>query len=449
MSTKKIQHKLNPRSIYSQGYKTHKQIMMWVPPSVEEEYFNDPSSPNIMELVYFIEASGIKRIDTSMYDGSFQHFYDMHIDIPKYNLAESSFCATTAEGGVGTSYIVESANSEYDSEKTATLISLDIQNDNIIDVYALITFRLIESEPDSIMIETLCGNRSLPPSGEGTRLINYLTDISYLIGINKVVLHPIDNAVGYYTRLNFIELTKDEADAINDDEGVVTFRRNTRARKNWKKAINAVRFAIHQNKLNEMKKNQIIIKKIYKAKYNEENMKKGIPINKPFSAPKKKFIPRLVGKIQNVEKNKMGDTIVDRVSYRITPGKSLKVAKMKSEIKDAALMTKLMRDNEKKVFNLSPVKEAQDEFSQSQIEREASQFQQEANKDAFNVLEKAKNVYQKETVPTTKSPVYEEMDVDVVVKKTRNTKTKTKMKPKKTTDKYQTESSTRKRKRIA
>jgi len=94
MPTKKIQHKFNPRATYFQGYKIPKKIIMWVPPIVEEEYFNDPTIPSIMEFVYFIEASGVKRIDTTLYEGSFQNFYDYHLN--KYNQIETSFCATTS-----------------------------------------------------------------------------------------------------------------------------------------------------------------------------------------------------------------------------------------------------------------------------------------------------------------------------------------------------------------
>lgn len=389
MPTKKIQHKFNPRATYFQGYKIPKKIVMWVPPIVEEEYFNDPSIPSIMEFVYFIEAAGVKRIDTTLYEGSFQNFYDYHLN--KYNKIETSFCATTSEGGVSTDYIVNSADSEYDNDRTITLISVDIDDvDNITEVYALVTFRLIDLDPDTIMVETLCGNRSLPPSGEGTRLINYLTDLAYLISVNKIALHPIDSAIGYYTRLNFIELTKDEADAINDEEDTITFRKNTRARKNWKKSMNAVRFSIQQQKMNELKRNQIIIKELYKKK-------RGIPIGKPFSKEKQSpRIPKPARKVKNIEKHKNGDITVTRVAYRIIPGKSLRVAKMKSEIKDAAQMTKIIQENSKQ--KLSPIKEesnSPEELTEEEIEQQARQFR---NEERMNAIQHFTNV-QKQSRP--------------------------------------------------
>lgn len=423
-TTKKIQHKFNPRATYFQGYKLPKKFMMWVPPIVEEEYFNN-GAPNLMEFVYFIEASGVERIDTTIYDG-FEHFYSKYIDIDKYNKPETSFCATTSEGGVGTDYIIESANSEYDNDRTITLISLDIdETGDITDVYALITFRLVESEIDTIMVETLCGNRSLPPSGEGTRLINYLTDLAYLIGIHKIALHPIDSAIGYYTRLNFIELNKDEADAINNEEGTTTFRKNTRARKNWKKAMNAVRFAIYEKKLklNELKKNQIIIKQTYKAKYDEKTGKRGIPIHPPFSTLKQKpYVTKPVGKLVNVQRNKNGDIIKTREVYRITPGKSLRVAKMKSEIKDAAEITKIIRENAKKDAVLSTIKEesnSPEELTQEEIEQQAREFR---NEEKRNALEHFINV-QKQSRPKPviipqeeDDSVYEDVEKDDVEK---------------------------------
>lgn len=395
MSTKKIKHTLNPRATYFQGYKIPKKIMMWVPPSVEEEYFNNPDLPSIMYFVYFIEESGVKRIDTTVYEG-FEHFYSQHIDIDKYNKPESSFCATTDEGGVGTPYIIDSANSEYEDENTITLISLDLdKNGDITDVYALVTFRLIDHEPDTIMVETLCGNRSLPPSGEGTRLINYLMELASEIGYNKIALHPIDNAIGYYTRLNFIELRKDEADAINDEEGTTTFRKNTRARKNWKKAMNAVRFAIDQkNKKNE-EQTKIITSTTYPKK-------QGIPINPAFSTEKQKpIIPRLTGKIQDVEKNKNGDITVSRVAYKIEPGKSLRLAKMKSEMEDAYKIADIIKQNviekKKKKKPLSPVKEESNSpLTQQDIEKQERDFQKEEEENALLAFKKIQLKKEKE-----------------------------------------------------
>ena len=412
MSATKKNHKLNPRATYFQGYKIPKKIMMWVPPLVEEEYFTNPDTPSIMEFVYFIEASGVQRIDTTLYDGSFEHFYGLHIDIDKYNKPETSFCATTSEGGVSTRYIIDSADSDYENERTVTLISVDIDNDgNIKDVYALVTFRLIDSEPDTIMVETLCGNRSLPPSGEGTRLINYLTELAYLVSINKIALHPIDSAIGYYTRLNFIELRKDEADAINDDEGTTTFRKNTRARKNWKKAMNAVRFVIHEKNLKEMEQNKIRIKEIHKEKYNEK-IKRGIPINKPFSTPQKSYVTKPVGKLVNFQKNPNGDIIKTREVYRITPGKSLRVAKMKSEIKDAAEITKIMRENAKKEPVLSTIKEESNspELTEEEIKQQEREFRNEVSTTASQHFE---NVQKQNRLNPVIIPQVEEDYVDV------------------------------------
>ena len=153
-TTKKIQHKYNPRATYFQGYKIPKKLMLWVPPSVEADFLDNPDLPSIMEFVYYIEANNVERIDTTIYEDSFQQFYDYHINIKKYNKPKSSFCATTADGGVGTEYIIESADSLYENENTITLLSVD--GKNITEVYALVTFRLINHQPDTIMVETLC-----------------------------------------------------------------------------------------------------------------------------------------------------------------------------------------------------------------------------------------------------------------------------------------------------
>ena len=419
--TKKIRDKkINPRARYFQGYKLRKKIMMWVPPSIEEDFFSEENSESqsIMEFIYYIEASNVERIDTTTYGGSFGMFYEMHLE--KYNNPETSFCATTAEGGVSTNYIIDSANSEYEDERTVTLMSVDVDSTNFItEVYALVTFRLIENESDTIMVETLCGNRSLPPSGEGTRLINYLTELAYLVSINKVALHPIDTAIGYYTRLNFIELKKDEADAINDEEGVITFRKNTRARKNWKKAMNAVRFVINENKLKEIEAKKIIIKEFYKNKY--EN-KKGIPIDEPFSKPQQFFVrkPKPVGKLVDVRRNKDG-IIKTREVYRIIPGESLRVAQMKREIKEAAEFTKIIRENAKKepLFTMKEeTNSPQDKLTQAQIDEEERQNLIELEKKGLEQFNRAtrKNIPKQIVVPVVEeeqdNTVYED-DADL------------------------------------
>jgi hypothetical protein len=392
-TTKKIQHKYNPRATYFQGYKIPKKLMLWVPPSVEADFLDNPDLPSIMEFVYYIEANNVERIDTTIYEDSFQQFYDYHINIKKYNKPKSSFCATTADGGVGTEYIIESADSLYENENTITLLSVD--GKNITEVYALVTFRLINHQPDTIMVETLCGNQSLPPSGEGTRLINYLMRLAQDIGINNVALHPIDSAIGYYTRLNFIELREDEADAINDEEGITTFKINTRARKNWKKAMNSIRFAIHQKKLKEMEQAKIITRTTFPKK-------QGIPINPPFSKETQKFIPKLTGKIHDVERNENGDIIVSRVAYKIEPGKSLRLAKMKDEMENAYKMADIIKQNviikKKKELPVPvpvPVKEESNspsspKLSEKEIERQAREFLKEEENAALKIFKQRK-----------------------------------------------------------
>lgn len=405
MSTKKISHNINPRATYFKQFKpSPKKIMIWVPPIVEETYFENPESPSIMELVYFIEANGIPRIDTAMYNGSFREFYNFHLE--QYNGDETNFCSKYSEGGVNPNYIVNSVDCKYDDDMNVTLVSLNTdEEDNVKDVYALITFRLIENESDTIMVETLCGNRTLPPSGEGTRLINYLTDMAYLVGIHKIALHPIDTAVGYYTRLNFIKLNDDEANAINDEKGTYTMRKNTRARKNWNKLKNAIRFTNLQKKFNELNKKKIIIQTTYKAKFDEETRKRGIPINKPFTQPKQKARKyKSLGKVVGVEMNKRGDVTVSRAVYKVVPGESLKVAKMKSEIEDAFKRSKMAKQSS---IKLSPTIEesSPEELTPSQIAKEEQEFQKQEKNRALQVLKEAQT---KKMASPIKSQVIEE-----------------------------------------
>jgi len=385
------------RTAYEKHFDIHKTLMLWVPPSVEQAYFDDPDSPTIMNVVYLIEAAGVQRINTAKYGESFQNFYNLHLY--EYTTSETNFCSKYSEGGVSPEYIVNSADCEYD-DNNITLISLELDKKGAIkDVYGLITFHLLEHDPETIMVETLCGNRTLPPSGEGTRLMNFLKRRAYEVGIIKIALHPLDNVIGYYTRLNFRKLHSDEADAVNlsdyeDDD--TTMATNMRARKNWNKLRTTVKVLgtfMRNKKLKDTKKTQKVIKEIYKGKYDEKTGKRGTLIHEPFTQPTTHFVPQptRVGKVTDVKIGKDGTVEVRKLATPIIKGASIQLIKERDAILTAAQMTKLRNEAaQKKVSPINEESSEEEALTESQIKELEKQFKLEEEKKGFTIFQNAK-----------------------------------------------------------
>ena len=349
--------KLDKRAIYFQQYKIPKKLVIWVPPHVEQSYIENPDEESIMNLVYFIEANEIERINTETYLNDFQEFYNFHLH--KYNDSEkqSKFCSNVL-GGVSSGYIKDTANSIGDKHNiTIMSVNADADMDSTdITVYALISFRLASSS-DTLMVETLCGNQTINSEGEGTRLLNFLKKMSEPIGIYKIALHPVSTAVGYYTRENFRKLSKIEADLINssssedddDDSPQQTMAINIRARKNLNKFKTVARVLgkfTRNKRLKDLEKQVKEIKKFYKAKYDEKTGKRGTPIAAPFSTETIHHFRRgtPVGKITSVKTTNDG-TEKTIAAVKVIPGASLYLAKNKAEIQNAALMTQIREAN--------------------------------------------------------------------------------------------------------
>lgn len=334
-STKK--HSINKKSSYFQQFK--KKLIMWVPPSVETDYFENQESPNIMELVYYIEANNIERIDTSIYNDSFEEFYYLHLT--QYDNNKTEFCSNI-DGGVNKDYVIDIAN-DY-----ITIMSVD-DLDYVNIVYALISFRLVDKSPDTIMVETLCGNQTINSKGEGTRLLNFVKNMAHSIGIRKIALHPVDTAVQYYKQANFRTLNSDEADLINssdEDTPPETMIKDTPSQRRWAKIKTIVKVLGAYTRDKKFKETILDktkeIKRFHKAKYNEKTGQRGTLIPAPFSTPTIKYFPRgaPVGKIKNVVTTNEG-TLRTIIATPVIPGASLRIAKLKSDIQDAALMTNI------------------------------------------------------------------------------------------------------------
>lgn len=342
----KKEYNINRRATYFSRAKPKKQLRLWIPNSVEEKFLENPDEPSIMSLVYYIEANGVQRIDTSLYDAdnpNFGMFYQQHLE--PYTNNGVYFCSSDKEGGVSEGYIIDAANAKQGND-TATLLSLDIDNDgNIYDVYALITFRLVTTKQqlDTLMIETLCGNQALPGSGEGTRLMNYIQNKGKEIGIIKFVLHPVDTAIGYYKKDKFrtldpieaMEVNSSKSDSDSDSDSSVddkiTMQKNVRAISQWNKVKNSTKLmGIYKNNKNKQTKRQVEEKMLQKRLSKPKNMtsKKGIPIAKPFTTKTVKYRP-----IVTPYKEK-------GLAIPITPGKTLEKSRLRREIIEAEEKTR-------------------------------------------------------------------------------------------------------------
>ena len=119
-----------------------------------------------------------------------------------------------------------------DVEDWVTLISM---NDE--DVFAALLFNLDRVDDNGkknqtidIYIELFCGNQAIPPTGEGTKLLDILEDASLKTKRFKIELSSVLRSVKYYTDHSY-QFKK----TPSKYRGLVDMRKNTRAVSNWHK----------------------------------------------------------------------------------------------------------------------------------------------------------------------------------------------------------------------
>lgn len=349
---KTLEHTIPRRATFFTRALPKKKFKMWIPTKVENAFLENPDDPSIMALAYYLEANGIERIDTNIYkapeeDPDFELFYLAHLE--RYNVNGVDFCSDE-NGGVNAEYVIDTANANRDHD-TITLMSLDVDDgsDDIREVYALITIQLVDKSPETLMIETLCGNQALPGSGEGTRLFNYIQTRAKEVGLNKIALHPVDTAITYYNKLKFRRLKHLEAKQINSSgssgtsksgsksgsKKEITMQKNLRAVSNWNKLRNATRvLGFYKNtqkarQIEEIQTRRVQEIKNQLAQKTQQTKKKGNPIAAPFTTKTAKFRP----KVMPFKKSES--------AIPILPGETLKKSRLLSEIKDKELLTRL------------------------------------------------------------------------------------------------------------
>jgi len=180
------------RSLYMSQYIIKKQIILWVPPTLDLDDIDN-------KLSLLISNLNFPHVDTSLYNNKFATFYEREISEYDRRIENATFCVDAITSGVSKGYVISAAN----DKNAATLLSVNKdQNGVIIDVFALLTFHLSQKKL-AVRIDTLCGNQVLPPSGEGTRLLKILENASFGVGINKIALDPLPNAMPFYQHQNY------------------------------------------------------------------------------------------------------------------------------------------------------------------------------------------------------------------------------------------------------
>lgn len=180
------------RSVYLSQYTIKKQIILWVPPTLDLDDIDN-------KLSLLISNLNFPHVDTSLYGNNFATFYEREISEYDRRIVNATFCVDAITSGVSKGYVISAAN----DKNAATLLSVNMdQNGVIIDVFALLTFHISQKKL-AVRIDTLCGNQVLPPSGEGTRLLKILENASFGVGINKIALDPLPNAMPFYQHQNY------------------------------------------------------------------------------------------------------------------------------------------------------------------------------------------------------------------------------------------------------
>jgi len=182
-----------------------KQIYLFVPPKTSQNPVID----------YLSERYPPLPIDTM------ETFYNTRI--APYSRSGKSFCNN----------LEDMLKDLGDVEDWVTLISM---NDE--DVFAALLFNLDRVDNNGkkdqtidIYIELFCGNQALPPTGEGTKLLNILEEASFKTKHFKIELSSVLRSAKYYTNHSY-QLKK----TPSKYKGLVDMQKNTRAVSNWRKA---------------------------------------------------------------------------------------------------------------------------------------------------------------------------------------------------------------------
>ncbi len=241
---KSTKTKPNKKTAYVRAFNT-KKIIIWIPPSLDVSDIDNKLS---------LLISNIKAvpINTTLYQNSFRIFYEKEISKYDTKIRNATFCTDAQTSGVSKGYLINTA----DDPNTATILSVDMaeldDKDNITininNVFALLSFH-ISHKKLAVRIDTLCGNQVLPSLGEGSRLLKMLEVASHTVGINKIALDPLPNAIPFYLLNNYRFLEKGDSAVTNSSDytpdtsnssdsfyvsgPMIQMQKNLAARKRW------------------------------------------------------------------------------------------------------------------------------------------------------------------------------------------------------------------------
>jgi hypothetical protein len=332
------------RSSYVTHVKRKKTIQLWT----NSLDLNDQMNP-LSLLVSNLDQS-IKIMDTeTIYHNNFRNFYNIHIR-PKYDDKEENeydseevkrykrqkgvyFCASDMNGGVDMGYIIQTAQ----RKDTGTLISMDIDETSgeILEVYALASFN-VSSQKVAVHISTLCGNKVLPSSGEGTRLLKLIENTARKGDFNKVFLDPVIGIEDYYAENRYRILTEkdskgtpkstssssDSSDSSSSSSSSsrepLQMQKNMRAQKHWNKVRTAYNLGVLLSRSRKSMAKQELQDRYIKMRDEEISARPSLkgksiaPVGSSFTSQRKGFVPNLEKKTRGIP------------SALVLPGESLR-----------------------------------------------------------------------------------------------------------------------------
>lgn len=117
-----------------------------------------------------------------------------------------------------------------DNKNNITLVTMDE-----VDVYGLLIFNIHpEKENVDIYVELLCGNKALPSTGEGSRLLKILEEAGFETGNYNLNLESALDATDYYRDRNY-----HPTHGLPPSRHYSDMTKNTRAVMRWKKVKNS------------------------------------------------------------------------------------------------------------------------------------------------------------------------------------------------------------------
>jgi hypothetical protein len=300
--------KPNKKAVYRTRARQKKAIIIWIPHTLDVSDIDNTLSL----LISNIDAT---PINTSLYQNSFRIFYEREISKYDNRVHNTAFCISAQTSGVSIDYLINTAN----NQNKATILSVDMdENGDITEVYALLTFH-ISHKKLAVRVDTLCGNKVLPSSGEGSRLLKILEKNSYDVGIDKIALDPLDDAIPFYqqNKYRFFEKgdspvslksydSSDSSDSSDVSGPMIQMQKNIAAQKRWNKIKTYVDMSARIKKsknATEKRTLQERYKQMQEEEVNKRPVLTGKPINSPGSSLKssrKGFVPNPARKTRKI-----------------------------------------------------------------------------------------------------------------------------------------------------